>query len=360
MFETLNDKLNALERNVALMIKGYEAYIQLVVSVLLADGAMWLVAVPGTGKTTLARTLFDSISDSKMRRIQFKPDMMPADFAGVRVFNPQTCNFENDFGLMSGQNGILADEINRTPPKTGAAMLEAMEERQITVGDESRSLPALFFVLATANPIENEGTYPMPEAQLDRFMASAVFPYASAESEEDMLRDPQIHWRGADRKKVVAVISVAEILEARELVHQVERNVPEGVRNYIIRLVRATRPMDESFETTHAQDAPELREAIACGASPRAQIALQQLASAVAFRKGRDRVEFEDVRAVAPFVLRHRIFLSELAKVRGVTTDNIVEKLLERVPLIIARAASSRTLPWYLGIFCPSWWRQRA
>jgi MoxR-like ATPase len=309
------------------VIVGLDSVIdELLVSVF-ARGHCLLVGVPGLAKTLLVSTLARSLSLS-FNRIQFTPDLMPADITGTEVIQEDKATGTRQLRFLRGPifaNVILADEINRTPPKTQAALLEAMQERQVTVGGVKHPLEPPFFVLATQNPIEQEGTYPLPEAQLDRFMFMVKVEYPT-EAEEmrivEMTTKPTV-------VELRQVLSGREILDVQEVVRRVP--VPEHVLQYVLALVRATR-VGHNAEAQKAT--PDfVRDRVAWGAGPRASQYLVLAAKARALLQGRLYVSTEDVRAVAHPVLRHRIITTYGAEAEGYTSDRLVDDLLRTIPL---------------------------
>jgi MoxR-like ATPase len=277
---------------------------------LLTGGHALIEGVPGTGKTLIVRTLA-ALLGLEFRRIQFTPDLMPADVVGTTVFNPQTVAFSTRWGPLLA-NVVLADEINRTPPKTQAALLEAMEEGQITIDGQSHPLPQPFLLCATQNPIEYEGTYPLPEAQLDRFAVKIAAAYPRRESELELLERVAA---GFDARDLVAagvapVATGEEIMQARATVRAV--HCSQAVREYVYRIVVATRE----------------RAALTLGASPRAGIALLTAAQAAAAIDGRNYVTPDDVKDVAPFVLVHRLIVAPDAEIEGVDAASVVAEIL--------------------------------
>jgi MoxR-like ATPase len=299
---------------VATRIVGQDAAIEDVLATFLARGHALIEGVPGTAKTLLVRAIANALA-VRFTRIQFTPDLMPADVTGVALYRDPVRGFEFQPGPVF-TDLLLADEINRAPAKTQAALLEAMAERQVTADGTSRPLDPLFTVMATQNPVEHEGTFPLPEAQLDRFLMKVVVGYPSAEAEAKML---EIHESGFDPEKGGAMVIVEQVLSAdqarqcRELVDQV-RVAPE-VREYISSITRATRD-DPSF---------------VLGASPRASVALMRAARAGAVMDGRDFVTPDDVKARATAVLRHRVILAPELGVEGRTTDEVLSALLTRI-----------------------------
>jgi len=282
---------------------------------LLTRGHILLEGVPGLAKTLAVKTLASMI-DARFHRIQFTPDLLPADLIGTMIFNQKDGSFYPRKGPIFA-NVILADEINRAPAKVQSALLEAMQERQVTIGDHTYALEEPFLVLATQNPIEQEGTYPLPEAQIDRFMLKLVIDYPDSAEERQILdlmstEDPVL----PDR-----IIAPAEILRVREVVKEIY--VDERIKDYIVRLVHATRNPQE-FEL-------DLKDLIQFGASPRATIYLAQASRAHAFIKGRGYVTPEDIKAVGMDVLRHRIILTYEAEAEEITTESVISRIFDAV-----------------------------
>ena len=283
---------------------------------LLADGHVLMEGVPGLAKTLTVRTLAGAVSTT-FRRIQFTPDLLPADLIGTLVYDPRRSEFRTRKGPIFA-NIILADEINRSPAKVQSALLEAMQERTVTIGDVTYGLDSPFLVLATQNPIEQEGTYPLPEAQVDRFMLKLVVGYPSKDDELEIMR----RMSGGPPPEVHAVVEPEEILRARKAVELIYMD-PQ-VEKYIIDLVFATRlPKD--------YDLDDLTELISFGASPRASISLARAARAHAFLKRRGYVTPEDVRSVGLDVLRHRVLLTYEAEAEEVTADDVVNRVLNSI-----------------------------
>jgi len=293
---------------------GQEALVERVLIALLADGHVLLEGVPGLAKTLLIQTVSETIN-AGFSRIQFTPDLLPADLIGTQIYNPQTGDFRVHQGPIFS-NLVLADEINRAPAKVQSALLEAMQERQITIGGKSFKLDDLFLVLATQNPIEQEGTYPLPEAQVDRFMLKVKVDYPSR-SEERLIVD---RMTGAILPNVRPIISPDEILHARKIVRGIY--VDEKIKEYVIDLVIATRQPAQS-------GLPELANLIEFGASPRASINLVNASRAHAFLKGRGFVTPEDIKQIAPDVLRHRIITNYEAEAENITSDHLVQRILD-------------------------------
>jgi len=298
------------------VIVGQRHLIESLLIGLLSDGHILLEGVPGLAKTLAIKTLSDLIKGD-FSRVQFTPDLLPADLVGTMIYSQH----KEEFNIRKGPifaNLVLADEINRAPAKVQSALLEAMQERQVTIGDETYKLPEPFLVMATQNPIEQEGTYPLPEAQVDRFMLKVVISYPKKEEEKLIIRQNL----KKDKPKVEAILSPKEIMEARDVVRQVY--IDEKIEKYIIDIVFATR-FPEDYGLT------SLKDMIAFGASPRASINLALAARAYAFIKRRGYVIPEDVRAVCYDVLRHRIGLSYEAEANNMTSDEIITEILNSV-----------------------------
>ena len=284
---------------------------------LLADGHVLLEGVPGLAKSLAVQSLAQALGGS-FRRIQFTPDLLPSDLIGTQVYSPKTGEWTVREGPVFG-NFVLADEINRAPAKVQSALLEAMQERQVTLAGETRALPAPFLVLATQNPVEHEGTYPLPEAQIDRFMLKLVVGYPTKDEEMVIIeRMASI----AEKHPVRAVASPEQILSARRLVDEIY--VDEKVRRYVVDVVFATRD-------PAAAGLPELRPLILYGASPRASIALTRASRAQAFLAGRGYVTPQDVKAVGMDVLRHRVITTYEAEAEGMTSVDVIRKVFDTV-----------------------------
>lgn len=304
------DVARQLRENIQRVIVGKDDVINLALVAVLCEGHVLLEDVPGIGKTTLARALAVSLGFS-FRRIQFTPDLLPSDVTGLSWFNQKTQEFEYRPGPIMSQV-VLADEINRATPRTQSALLEAMQERQVTVDGVTRPLPRPFLVLATQNPIELEGTFPLPEAQIDRFILRIAIGYPS-ELEEATILD---RFRLADPLAALqAVTSAEQILDLQEQRRRVR--VETSLRDYIVKVARATRKNQE----------------VALGASPRATLALFQASQAWAAIQGRDYVLPDDVKLVAPHVLTHRMMLSSQAQLRGRQPQDLVSDIVDSVPV---------------------------
>jgi MoxR-like ATPase len=293
---------------------GQEALVERVLIALLADGHILLEGVPGLAKTLLVKTVAEAIQ-ADFARIQFTPDLLPADLIGTQIYNPRTGEFSVHQGPIFA-NLILSDEINRAPAKVQSALLEAMQERQVTIGDVTYKLDDLFLVLATQNPIEQEGTYPLPEAQVDRFMLKVKVDYPSR-AEERLIID---RMTGASLPQVNPVVSPDDILHARHVVQQVY--VDDKIKEYVLDLVLTTRSPGQNGLS-------DLNTLVDFGASPRASINLITAARAHAFLKGRGFVTPEDIKQIAPDVLRHRIITTYEAEAENVTSDHIVQRILD-------------------------------
>ena len=298
------------------VIVGQKHLVESLLIGLLSDGHVLLEGVPGLAKTLAIKTLA-SLIDAQYSRIQFTPDLLPADVIGTMVYSQKDETFQVKKGPVFA-NFVLADEINRAPAKVQSAMLEAMQERQVTIGNETFGLPKPFLVLATQNPIEQEGTYPLPEAQVDRFMLKVVIDYPKLEEEKLIIRQNI----NGDKFEVKPILKADEIIEARKVVRQVY--LDEKIEKYIVDIVFATRYPEK-------YDLKELKDMIGFGGSPRASINLALAARSYAFIKRRGYVIPEDVRAVAHDVLRHRIGLTYEAEASNMTSDEIVSKILNKV-----------------------------
>jgi len=306
--------LHDLLAEVNTVMVGQKDMVERVLIALLADGHILLEGVPGLAKTLLIKTMAQAIQ-ADFSRIQFTPDLLPADLVGTQMYNMKTGEFTVHQGPLFA-NFILADEINRAPAKVQSALLESMQERQITIGSTTYRMEDLFLVLATQNPIEQEGTYPLPEAQVDRFMLKVIVDYPKPNEERAIID----RMTGEALPEIQPVVSPQQILHAREMVRRVY--VDDKIKNYVLDLVLATRDPGNNGLS-------ELRPLIAFGASPRAGIYLVQASRAHAFINGRGFVTPDDVKAVAADVLRHRVIVSYEAEAENVTSANIVQRILD-------------------------------
>ena len=311
----LQASLNRISKAVSQVVVGQQAVVNQLLVALLSDGHVILEGVPGTGKTLLVKVI-SQLLQADFCRVQLTPDILPSDILGTNVFDLNT----RDFSLKKGPiftQVLLADEVNRTPPKTQAALLEAMEEQQVTLDGTSYPLPDLFWVIATQNPLEYEGTYPLPEAQLDRFLFKLVVDYPTAEAEKTMLLNAQ---EGFEAKRshltqIQPVTTAAEIIQIRQAVKKV--TVKEPVLDYLLALAQKTRQH------------PDLE----VGTSPRAVVQWLRAAQAYAWMHGHDYVSPDAVKAVATPLLRHRLLLGAEAQLDGLSTDSVIRGLLESVPV---------------------------
>ena len=310
--------IQKLRNEVGRVIVGQQHLVDRLLVGLLANGHVLLEGVPGLAKTLSVRTLAAAIQ-ATFHRIQFTPDLLPADIIGTLIYNPQDGRYQATRGPVFA-NFVLADEINRAPAKVQSALLEAMQERQVTLGGETMKLPSPFLVLATENPIDQEGTYPLPEAQVDRFMFKVLLDYPDFAEERVILDRMAFTSPETDIKPVT---NVEEILRARKLVDQV--HVDAKIRDYIVHLVFATRkPADYKLD---------VQKFIQFGASPRATIYLTVASKAWAMLQGRNYVTPDDVKSIGPDVLRHRIILTYEAEAQAVTTEEIIKRILNTVPV---------------------------
>ena len=316
--ELKSESITRLTSEINKTIIGQEKMVESLLIGLLGNGHVLLEGVPGLAKTLAIKTLSEAV-DGSFSRIQFTPDLLPADVVGTLIYNVK----ENDFSIKKGPifaNFVLADEINRSPAKVQSALLEAMQERQVTIGDETYPLQKPFLVLATQNPVEQEGTYPLPEAQVDRFMLKTVITYPQFEAERMILRNSI----NQTFPKIQKVITTQELLEAREMVKQVYMD--EKIEKYILNMIFATRfPEKVGLE--------KLVPMISFGSSPRGSINLAQAAKVYAFLRKRAYVIPDDVRAMAKDVLRHRIGISYEAEAENVTPEEIIDNILNVVPV---------------------------
>jgi MoxR-like ATPase len=311
--DSFAERFGAIEANVERVVQGKRREIRLALAALVAEGHILIEDVPGVGKTMLAKAIARSI-DCSFRRIQFTPDLLPTDITGVNVFNQERGDFEFKPGAIFA-NIVLGDEINRASPKTQSALLECMEERQVTIDTETYQLAVPFMVIATQNPIEHEGTYPLPEAQLDRFMMRIALGYPSAETEAEILATHGV------RSRLPEIGPVTDATEVRAMIEHVrEIHVSADVRRYIVDLVEATRRHPDLY----------------LGASPRASIMLLRAARALAAADGRDFVIPDDVKGLALPVLSHRVIATADAVMGGKTPQLVLEELLREIPVPVA------------------------
>jgi len=307
----MNSKLTSLLEQYEKQIKGQTQNIRLLLSSVLAGGHVLLEGVPGTGKTQMVKTL-SSLIGGTFTRIQFTPDLLPSDITGSTIYNMKDSSFQTLKGPIF-TNILLADEINRTPAKTQAALLEAMEEKQVTIQGETYSLPEVFFVVATQNPIEFEGTYPLPEAQQDRFLFKLQIDFPSLEEEINVLK--HVIENKENQQQLNPVIDLDEFLTIKREIEQI--TIGDSVLDYIVKLVRRTRETD----------------VLRFGASTRAAISIGRAGKAWAYLSGRDYVTPDDIKMVAKPGLRHRIQLSPHVELEGATVDQIIEELVGSIPV---------------------------
>jgi len=316
----LADKVSRLIDEVNKVIVGQRSVILKCILALLVDGNVLVEGVPGLAKTLIFKTLA-SATGGTFRRIQFTPDLLPADITGTRVFNPQTLNFEVVLGPIFA-NFVLADEINRAPAKVQSALLEGMQEKQVTIGNQTFPLPRPFIVMATQNPIESEGTYPLPEAQLDRFIMKVKIDYPTFAEEKEILRRMQSNF---DIPTVEKVIEINEIIDLQMEVEKIK--VSTKIEDYITKLVFITRK-------PHLYGLNALSKYIMYGASPRATLAFIKLSKALAFIDKRSFVIPEDIEYLAFDVLRHRIILTYEAQAENITTEDIILTIIKSLPKV--------------------------
>ncbi len=318
--QTQNEFQNLRQHLEQLIIGQHKLLDRLLIS-LLTGGHVLLEGPPGLAKTTAVNTLASGVH-AGFQRIQFTPDLMPGDLTGVDIYDPETHKFKFVAGPVFHEI-LLADEINRAPPKVQSALLEAMAEHQVTVGGTTRKLPDLFVVMATQNPLEQSGTYPLPEAQLDRFLLHIKLDYPSPEEELQILKlDRQLHY-GEDKQPLHSPITPQTVLAARREVADI--HVDEMLEQYIVKLVTATRNLQQWNN--------EWKDYLLAGASPRASIAMLRAASALAFLDGRDHVIPDDIQEIAADVLRHRLVLDYSAMAANVSSDDIIAFLLAEIPV---------------------------
>ena len=311
-----SDFVNLITRGMDQTIVGQKHLVESLLIALLSNGHVLLEGVPGLAKTLAIKTLAQLI-DAKYSRIQFTPDLLPADVIGTMVYSIKNETFQVKKGPVFA-NFVLADEINRAPAKVQSALLEAMQERQVTIGDHTFALDEPFLVMATQNPIEQEGTYPLPEAQVDRFLLKVIIGYPSKEEEKVIVRQNLSN----EKKRIVPLLRPEEVIEAQKVVEQIY--IDEKIERYIVDIVFATRfPGDFGLS--------DLSSIISFGASPRASISLAKAAKAYAFLRQRGYVIPEDVRAICHDVLRHRIGLTYEAEANNITSDEVISEILDKV-----------------------------
>ena len=317
-FSTVADKINVSKSEVEKVIVGQEGLINALYMGLLTGGHLLLEGLPGLAKTLSVSTVAETLSVD-FKRIQFTPDLLPSDLIGTMIYNPSQANFQTKKGPIF-TNLLLADEINRAPAKVQSALLEAMAEKQVTIGESTHKLEAPFLVLATQNPIEQEGTYSLPEAQLDRFMFKVLVDYPSKLEELKILKNFGI----SDSIEISPVLRKEEVLMAQSMVEKVK--VDESLQVYIVNLIWATRNPEE-FGLNH------LSSFLRIGGSPRATLSLVRASRALAFLNGRDYVTVEDVKAIVPSVLRHRLILTFEAQAEGIDSEFIIKEIIGAVSL---------------------------
>jgi|TARA_B100000953_G_scaffold76124_1_gene61496 MoxR-like ATPase len=306
-----------LRDNLNQVIVGQERLIDKIIICMLADGHMLLEGVPGLAKTLTVKTLANSI-DTNFQRIQFTPDMLPADLIGTLIYNQKSGEFDTRKGPLFS-NIILADEINRSPAKVQSALLESMQEKQITIGENTYSLDLPFLVLATQNPIEQEGTYPLPEAQVDRFMFKLLIDYPDVDSEKLLMRQ---NTQARENININPVVTPDKIIDAQNVINEIY--VDEKVEDYVLKLIFATR-------NPIKYDLKDMDGIIDFGASPRATINIVRAAKARAFTKSRGYITPEDVRYIGADVLRHRVILTYEAEAEELTTEDVINRLFEKI-----------------------------
>jgi len=320
---TTRDAFHRLAEHITGQIVGQEALVRRLLIALLANGHLLVEGAPGLAKTTAIKVLAERI-EGDFHRIQFTPDLLPADLTGTEIYRPQEGTFEFQQGPIF-HNMILADEVNRAPAKVQSAMLEAMGEHQVTVGRITYKMPPLFLVMATQNPIEQEGTYPLPEAQLDRFLMHVSIGYPDAQAEQDILELARGQARDelGEKPQPRMLVTQDQVFAAQRQV--LDLHMAPALQEYIVQLVLATRDPGKWDE--------ELGRLVSYGASPRATIGLDRCARARAWLDGRDFVSPDDIHAVIHEVMRHRVLLSYEAEADGVTVDQLVDRLLDLVPV---------------------------
>lgn len=308
-------KFQGLNYEISKIIVGQQENINSILIAILSNGHILLEGVPGVAKTTMIKAITKALG-LKFNRIQFTPDLLPSDVVGTLIYNPKTQEFETKFGPIFA-NLVLADEINRAPAKVQSALLEAMQEHQVTIGSNTYNLEEPFLVFATQNPIEQEGTYRLPEAQLDRFLFKLLIGYPTKDQEKKIILN------SFNIENISQVLTREDIFEAQNLVEQVYMD--DKVTDYIVNLVFATRMPDEF-------NLQKIKSFIQYGVSPRATLALSKASRAQAFLKKRHFVTPDDVKLVLPYIFRHRILLTYEAEAEGINTEYIIQKILEKVP----------------------------
>ena len=309
--EIFSRKINELRQQIANVIVGQQQTVDLILTAMLADGHVLIEGVPGVAKTLLAK-LLSKLVDARFSRIQFTPDLMPSDVLGTTVFNMKTSEFNFHHGPVFADM-ILVDEINRAPAKTQAALFEVMEERQATIDGKTHPMGELYTIIATQNPVEQEGTYRLPEAQLDRFIFKISMGYPTAEEEVDILKRHLANRELTRLETIQPTITVSELLEMRAMLKDVF--IEESLLRYITEIVQQTRTS----------------RAVFLGASPRASVAILNTSKAYAILSGRNFVAPDDIKTVAPAVLRHRLLLTAEAEMEGYTPDKVAERLIDKV-----------------------------
>ena len=309
--EIFSRKINELRQQIANVIVGQQQTVDLILTAMLADGHVLIEGVPGVAKTLLAK-LMSKLVDARFSRIQFTPDLMPSDVLGTTVFNMKTSEFNFHHGPVFADM-ILVDEINRAPAKTQAALFEVMEERQATIDGKPHPMGELYTIIATQNPVEQEGTYRLPEAQLDRFIFKISMGYPTAEEEVDILKRHLANRELTRLETIQPTITVSELLEMRAMLKDVF--IEESLLRYITEIVQQTRTS----------------RAVFLGASPRASVAILNTSKAYAILSGRNFVAPDDIKTVAPAVLRHRLLLTAEAEMEGYTPDKVAERLIDKV-----------------------------
>ena len=309
--EIFSRKINELRQQIANVIVGQQQTVDLILTAMLADGHVLIEGVPGVAKTLLAK-LVSKLVDARFSRIQFTPDLMPSDVLGTTVFNMKTSEFNFHHGPVFADM-ILVDEINRAPAKTQAALFEVMEERQATIDGKTHPMGELYTIIATQNPVEQEGTYRLPEAQLDRFIFKISMGYPTAEEEVDILKRHLANRELTRLETIQPTITVSELLEMRAMLKDVF--IEESLLRYISEIVQQTRTS----------------RAVFLGASPRASVAILNTSKAYAILSGRNFVAPDDIKTVAPAVLRHRLLLTAEAEMEGYTPDKVAERLIDKV-----------------------------